>query len=1365
MKSIYFLRSVAVLCAFLITTFFNPYKMQAQNCSNQYQTYLTIKKWPIVDVYFSQISKTIFLFKKVEFIIKTEHPLFIDFGDGNGSRYVDDGKVITIYYSNYGIKNLHFTGINIQPQSKTILIKTQAGNESVNYQSPDMILKLQTKTPFVPPVAYYPPENPYSQSTYGYANAYIRFANKQTQYTDQIAQGKKPYLCSPLIFIEGLDFGTAIVCDDNVDPYSGTSTVQLGKFGWPQFTLGTSDDDPTGGEGGYDQLRLMPHQIKKFIDQGRDIILLDFNDGADWIQKNSQLLQVLLEKVNEMKMGCVHPRPNIVIGASMGGQIARHGLAMMEQQGKCHETNTYVSFDSPHRGANIALGLQAAAWFNSKIENGDASGYNDLHKPAPQQLLFESIESAVSEGKVSLHSWGSDTLIMDLTNASLMRQKYDKEITELGMPQNTRNIAIADGSEIATTQGYADGSRFLRDVLKANVTGVFTGDVFQFQMAAVGGEQELKSQYHFKCSWNTVGNVSKTQSNVIFSGVSPSKFVEIFGSEVPCQYHAANFVANESCLKADAAPGGKRKGDMLDVHNFITKEFQMQKIKSSDLSCSEDYRPLHDNVSFIPTMSALDINWPLTTENLKKNIKDENILVNKLTPFHAYYATNEQHDGGVNLEHVELTQGMIDWLDTQIDQPKPGADYAVLPHISKGSSYNFGFRNNILKSVEIQSGGILGVNTCGATGFGDEPEAILSYFDVRTACDAVINVYEGGTVNVGDLTCAHSGGLFLSSGSTMHLFRGSVLNIVHTGSSLIVEPGATLIIDDGAIIRISNGKDGLDDGNVMIHVKGAVQWTGEVQYSGNGYFRWAASNALSVNGWMSLQGIRKSCRLWHLEQGAEVNTGASTFYLDLGKVIYEPNSHILNKKLSFLSNLFCRSKYSQATMSNEIALKSIDEQGITVNNCTFQNIHTAIEAKNGKGGFFTMDNCEITHCLNGVVSQSIKNLLIENSHFVMQSAIIYGQVKFNGQAINSTNANTLTINNSSVTAYGGQLILNRPAIELTNVFFTRIYESQIDNNFHGISCPYNSKNNIYASYSSISHNNLGISMAGGKYNTGTSYGLVDLQCVSLITNEKGVSGKDILLYIDNGVNGRGSSANTFTNKLNGNLLSGKIFDIEYIQRTPSQILARYNLWGSGDPIMYRDYDFSGIPLVYLPKVIDLSGMCPRTTNPGTDGHLTDGDDCLETSLSNTPSSISSAFDLAYGNLMQGDLDNAILNFQEITNTFSDNSVTRNQFCQDKIEYALIFSTPIGSTGDLGERSSINQQNKDLIIFPNPTNNKFRINSHQPVSHIIIKDQFSNILLDKFIKKHEEIDVSSWPSGLYIVTDASSPNQYYKLIKV
>ena len=53
--------------------------------------------------------------------------------------------------------------------------------------------------------------------------------------------------------------------------------------------------------------------------------------------------------------------PNVVLGQSMGGVIARYALKDMENKGLPHDPRTYISHDAPHLGANVPLGYQFAA--------------------------------------------------------------------------------------------------------------------------------------------------------------------------------------------------------------------------------------------------------------------------------------------------------------------------------------------------------------------------------------------------------------------------------------------------------------------------------------------------------------------------------------------------------------------------------------------------------------------------------------------------------------------------------------------------------------------------------------------------------------------------------------------------------------------------------------------------------------------------------------------------------------------------------------------------------------------------------------------------------------------------------------------
>ncbi|MFB1019149.1 MAG: hypothetical protein QMC37_02790, partial [Flavobacteriales bacterium] len=83
-------------------------------------------------------------------------------------------------------------------------------------------------------------------------------------------------------------------------------------------------------------------------------MFVDFQNGTQSIERKSGLVQKTIELCNTHKTG---DKSLVVVGASMGGVVARHALCSMEQNSEEHCTRLYVSIDSPHRGANISQGL------------------------------------------------------------------------------------------------------------------------------------------------------------------------------------------------------------------------------------------------------------------------------------------------------------------------------------------------------------------------------------------------------------------------------------------------------------------------------------------------------------------------------------------------------------------------------------------------------------------------------------------------------------------------------------------------------------------------------------------------------------------------------------------------------------------------------------------------------------------------------------------------------------------------------------------------------------------------------------------------------------------------------------------------
>jgi PGAP1-like protein len=146
--------------------------------------------------------------------------------------------------------------------------------------------------------------------------------------------------------------------------------------------------------------------IAKFANSGLngnesyDFIFVDFSNGTDYIQRNSLLLQEVIRRVNQVKAPIgTKLYKNVVVGASMGGLVARHALASMEKQGENHCTHTYVSFDSPQKGANIPLSIQAMGWFFGATSDDPAlkSNWDKLSTPAPRKSFSPKILRGVSQ--------------------------------------------------------------------------------------------------------------------------------------------------------------------------------------------------------------------------------------------------------------------------------------------------------------------------------------------------------------------------------------------------------------------------------------------------------------------------------------------------------------------------------------------------------------------------------------------------------------------------------------------------------------------------------------------------------------------------------------------------------------------------------------------------------------------------------------------------------------------------------------------------------------------------------------------------------------------------------------------------------
>ncbi|MFF4450028.1 esterase/lipase family protein [Streptomyces sp. NPDC001502] len=120
--------------------------------------------------------------------------------------------------------------------------------------------------------------------------------------------------------------------------------------------------------------------------RGRDVIVVGFHERSAAIQQNADAVIEAVHRACSMSQG---DHRLAVGGFSMGGLVTRYALAKMESQRVDHRTGLYWSYDTPHRGAWIPIGLQAFAHYSRKLNDGFS---NQINSPAARQLLAWHIE-------------------------------------------------------------------------------------------------------------------------------------------------------------------------------------------------------------------------------------------------------------------------------------------------------------------------------------------------------------------------------------------------------------------------------------------------------------------------------------------------------------------------------------------------------------------------------------------------------------------------------------------------------------------------------------------------------------------------------------------------------------------------------------------------------------------------------------------------------------------------------------------------------------------------------------------------------------------------------------------------------------
>ncbi|MCH8149375.1 MAG: SUMF1/EgtB/PvdO family nonheme iron enzyme, partial [Planctomycetes bacterium] len=170
-------------------------------------------------------------------------------------------------------------------------------------------------------------------------------------------------------------------------------------------------------------------------DHDYDIVVPDYRDGRTYIQRNGLALRTLLK---DHLPGWIDDdfkcRPIIMITGSMGGQVGRYALRTMELDGEAHNVGLFIAIDSPFQGAAIPIGLQEATKFLADLGQVGAQQFlAGLQSPAARQMLR-------------------------FYNEDPLHDIYYNEVNSLGLPQKSRNVALANGTSINRVDKLPKGS-------------------------------------------------------------------------------------------------------------------------------------------------------------------------------------------------------------------------------------------------------------------------------------------------------------------------------------------------------------------------------------------------------------------------------------------------------------------------------------------------------------------------------------------------------------------------------------------------------------------------------------------------------------------------------------------------------------------------------------------------------------------------------------------------------------------------------------------------------------------------------------------------------------------------------------------
>jgi len=415
-------------------------------------------------------------------------------------------------------------------------------------------------------------------------------------------------------------------------------------------------------------------RLNSYIDQlekqGYDLIYVDWEKSEEYIQANAYTLIEVLKWVNNKKSSNGSNEPNVIMGHSMGGLIVRYALKTMENRGQKHDVDTYISYDVPHLGAHIPLGV--------------LYGFNGIQRFLKEKgiinsLLPDDIKKYIKLGESMAYSTSAQQMLVYFVDpaGNFNNQEHitwQKELNALGFPKgdadkNLKMLAVANGCyqqptvpQSYLTSDFSAGSDVLclmpfGRLVDLGVT-ICLNDIVASMLWSLPGRTSVSGYFNIypaTAIGQRVTNINLKYKKTFLWTVPLSKTVFSYDRDFPGGYLFDTYPSSSYSMKENNDDNTIQTSRDLNIRPIL------------DLSVDANVH----SVPFIPTSSALAYGNGLNSNSSYYFEKP----TGESSPFGENYYVHAAQKG-----HAYLTKNAMDWLfvrlSTCIDGSNVGYDGA-----------------------------------------------------------------------------------------------------------------------------------------------------------------------------------------------------------------------------------------------------------------------------------------------------------------------------------------------------------------------------------------------------------------------------------------------------------------------------------------------------------------------------------------------------------------------------------------------------------------------------------------------------------------------------------------------------------------